>query len=70
MIELFHAAPLNMTVIVALVLLLLGAAVYGVWHSAYTRRLVIGTGMLLIVLVLVCAAHVLIMLCFFPRPTL
>jgi hypothetical protein len=41
-IDLLHLPPLNATTIAVLVLGLVGAAIYGLQHSTYTRRLVIG----------------------------
>lgn len=42
MIDLTRLPLLNATTIAVLLLVLIGAAIYGLQHSTYTRRLVIG----------------------------
>jgi hypothetical protein len=70
MLEPFRAAPVNMGLITALLLWLVSAAVYGLRHSAYTRRLVLVTALMLIGLGLLFWAVVQTRLKLFPLPYL
>ena len=47
MIDLSQLPPLNSTTIAVLLLVLFGAAIYGLQHSTYTRRLVIGVALVI-----------------------
>jgi chromate transport protein ChrA len=66
--ELFAAAPDIMAVITAIIVAVILAALYGLFHSAYSRRLVIGTVALLPLCLLLVAIVVVVKSIWFPTP--